>query len=852
MKLLRIALVTLLALIVIPVVAAGVLIATYDVNRLKPRIEAEAERLTGRHVTFAGDLSVKPSLVPTLSAEQVSIANIEGGSRPEMATLRRVELQIALLPLLSRRVEVSRIVLVEPDIVLERLADGRENWQLGAPAAAPSTAQPAPAQPAPSAPASSQDGGTPLEIAADAIRIENGRLLFRDARAGTETRFDLPRFDAALPANAPMTVEAEAAMNGTTAKLSGRFGPLAQLMARRTDGAPWPVSVTLEAAGARATAEGSIADLAAFGGWAFAVDAAVPDMAALAPFAPDVPLPALRDVAVKAQVKDSGGPIPAFSALTVTAGAADLQSLVEGLHLGKLEVSAPAADQPMRVAMEATFQGAPVALTGTLGAPAALLPGGPARAFPVDLAWQAAGASGTAKGSIADPRVPSGVNVLVAATVPDLAAVGKLAGASLPPFRDIAAQARLAERGTGFAGGAFLRELSLTMPQADATGEITWIVGRRQEVQVKLASKRIDADAILAMLRATPAAPGAAAPAGGAPPPPPLPQAQASTTLIPDTPLPFEALTLADAAANVTVGALTFGGQAWSDVQLAATLKEGQLAVAPLALTGPGGRAELRVSADARQPAPPVAVAVKAPSLALGPLMQALGQGQAVTGTMQLDLDIKGAGRTPHAIASTATGHFGAAMAGGDIDNRIVDALAGDILRAVGARVSREGRSNIRCVALRLDADKGVAQARALLADTALAKLDGGGAINMGSETMALRVRPTVKAGQVRIAAPVLVSGPWLGPKVGLDPAGAGQIAGQVLGGLRSGQNPLQALMGAGEATSADDCPRQLAIARGGAAGPVPAAEAPAASPQQQQQQPQRPQPRDLLRNLLR
>ncbi len=852
MRLLRIALWVLALLIVVPAVVIGVLIATFDANRLKPRIEAEALRATGRQVTIAGDLSIKPSLVPTLVAEKVAVANVAGGSRPEMATLQRLELQVALIPLLSRRVEVSRLVLVAPDILLERLADGRTNWEGPAAAATDPAPQPAPAPPPTPEPAAGS--APPTIFAVEALRIEDGRLTIRDARAGTEAHYDLARLEAALPATGPTTISAEAAVNGAKLALRGQFGPLARLMRPPPDAPPFPVLLTVEAAGARLSAEGSIADTTAMTGWKLALDATVPDMAALAPFVPDIPLPPLRDVALKAQAQDSGGPIPAVSALTLSAGAADLQSLVEGLRLEKLEIAAPAVDQPMRVAISAAINGAPAALTGTLGAPAALLPGGPARPLPVDLAWQAAGASGTVKGAIADPRVPSGVDLAVVAAIPDLAAMGKLAGAQLPALRDIAAQARIAERGTGFAGGAYLRDLKVTLPEGDLAGEATWIVGQRQAVQVKLASQRLDADALMAAFRAVPPAPAAPA-AGGAPPPPPLPaQAAGNGRLIPDTQLPFEALTLADGKAEITVAALTLLSQVWQDVRLTGSLQEGQLALAPLAFTGPGGRAEVRLSTDARQPSPPVALAAKVPALALGPLLAALGQGEAVTGTAELDLDIKGAGRTPHAIASTATGHLGFALPGGDIDNRLVDALAGDILRAVGAPLNRDGRSNIRCVALRLEATDGVAEARALLADTSLAKLDGGGAFNLGQETLALRVRPTLKVGQIRIAAPVLVSGPWRQPAVGVDPAGAGQIASQVLGGLAAGRNPLQALRGAGEATAMDDCPRQLAIARGGAAGPVPPAEAPPAeTPAQPQQRPTVPSnPRDLLRGLIR
>ena len=460
MRVLRIALWVLAALIVVPAVAIGVLIATFDANRLKPRLEAEALRATGRQMTIAGDLAIKPSLVPTLVAEKVSVANIEGGSRPEMATLGRLELQVALLPLLSRQVEVTRLVLLQPDILLERLADGRTNWQ---PPPAEAAGGTAPARQDTPAPGGTETSDTPApSFAVNAVRIEDGRLTIRDARAGTEARYDLKRLEAALPADGPTTVSAEAAVNGTPVTLRAQSGPLARLLAPAPGAVPFPIAATIEAVGAKIAAEGSITDPQAMTGWTLALDATIPDMAALAPFAPDVPLPPLREVALKAQAQDSGGPIPAFSALTLTAGAADLQSVVEGLRLEKLEIAAPAVDQPMRVTIAGAVNGAPVALTGTLGAPAALLPGGPARPLPVDLSGQAAGASFTVKGAVADPRAVTGVDLALVAAIPDLAALGKLAGAPLPALRDIAAQARLAERGTAFAGGAHLRDLTVT------------------------------------------------------------------------------------------------------------------------------------------------------------------------------------------------------------------------------------------------------------------------------------------------------------------------------------------------------------------------------------------------------
>src|SRR3546814_13217787 len=106
--------------------------------------------LTGRGLEIAGDVSLRLLPTPAFSAEQVTLANLEGGSEPVMARLEELRISIALLPLLRGEVLVESVTLVRPDILLEVLEDGRANWVLAdappADAAAPVT---------PSAPGSS-------------------------------------------------------------------------------------------------------------------------------------------------------------------------------------------------------------------------------------------------------------------------------------------------------------------------------------------------------------------------------------------------------------------------------------------------------------------------------------------------------------------------------------------------------------------------------------------------------------------------------------------------------------------------------------------------------------------------
>lgn len=83
---------------------------------------------TGREVEFGGDISFRILPSPALSAEDVRIANIPGGRSAEMLTLDSLDIRVAFLPLLGLNVELTSIVLESPQLSLERLADGRTNW----------------------------------------------------------------------------------------------------------------------------------------------------------------------------------------------------------------------------------------------------------------------------------------------------------------------------------------------------------------------------------------------------------------------------------------------------------------------------------------------------------------------------------------------------------------------------------------------------------------------------------------------------------------------------------------------------------------------------------------------------
>lgn len=131
--------------IVILVVVLGVVVATFDWNRAKPMINERASAAIGRPFAINGDLSVQWERQrdeggwrawvpwPRVIANDISVGNAPWAKAPQFATLKRGEFSLAPLPLLRQRLVIRRIQLTEPAADLERLADGRANWEFTLP-----------------------------------------------------------------------------------------------------------------------------------------------------------------------------------------------------------------------------------------------------------------------------------------------------------------------------------------------------------------------------------------------------------------------------------------------------------------------------------------------------------------------------------------------------------------------------------------------------------------------------------------------------------------------------------------------------------------------------------------------
>jgi len=218
-------------LVIVILVVGTVLLAPQFISSdlVKQEVESAVEAATGRKLTIAGD--VKITAWPTLGAElgDVTFANAPDGKADNMASMKQLRAELAIMPLLSGEIRVAEFVLQEPVINLEVAANGAPNWQFDVPDAPAPAPAPAPtSEPGDQAPSDTSSGGgtTPTEVAVSDMRIENGRISYSDAQSGDSYVFEdvdvsvsLPSLDEPLGIDGALTWNDErVTMNSTLAR----------------------------------------------------------------------------------------------------------------------------------------------------------------------------------------------------------------------------------------------------------------------------------------------------------------------------------------------------------------------------------------------------------------------------------------------------------------------------------------------------------------------------------------------------------------------------------------------------------------------------------------------------------
>ncbi len=127
-RLLKITL-SIFALIVVLIIAAIIILPlVINPNDFKPEIQSAVKDATGRDLIIDGklELSVFPWI--GISTGKITLSNATGFSAPNFAEIEESNIKVKLLPLLSKELEVKRIVLKGLVLNLAKNKQGVSNW----------------------------------------------------------------------------------------------------------------------------------------------------------------------------------------------------------------------------------------------------------------------------------------------------------------------------------------------------------------------------------------------------------------------------------------------------------------------------------------------------------------------------------------------------------------------------------------------------------------------------------------------------------------------------------------------------------------------------------------------------
>ena len=214
-------------------IALVVLVVLWDWNWFKGPIERQVQARTGRTFDIAGNLDVDLGRVTTIRADGLRLGNAQWSKSPDMATVRELQLDIRVWPLLRGDVRIPRIVLDTPRLRLEKGPKGVGNWVF-------------------------DKQGSQTRVQFTGLRVDDGRLQYIDPAAKTNIDVAVTSGKVDKPdAAPPIQVDGGGTWQGNKFTVQGQAQSPLDL---HDEQRPYRIDVHAQAGATKAHARGTLLD----------------------------------------------------------------------------------------------------------------------------------------------------------------------------------------------------------------------------------------------------------------------------------------------------------------------------------------------------------------------------------------------------------------------------------------------------------------------------------------------------------------------------------------------------------------------------------------------------------------
>ena len=301
---------------------------------------------------------------------------------------------------------------------------------------------------------------------------------------------------------------------------------------------------------------------------------------------------------------------------------------------------------------------------------------------------------------------------------------------------------------------------------SDLSGDVKVQTGERLRVDAQLASRNLDINDLSAILGAktqtNAAGTNTTTVSSGAP-----------GKLLPDATLQVDRLRAMDGSLTYRATSVKANDLDIRAVQLGAKLEAGILNLDPVAFNFNRGELKGTARINATRDTPYSAIDFRLSGYPLESIIPAKNGSTPISGRALGRARLEGSGSSIHRFAAGSKGSISLIVPQGQMRSAFAELLG--INASAGLLKLLRGdqsTSTIRCAVADFDVAGGVARARTFVLDTDVVLAKGTGSIDLGQETLNLRIDGNSKKPRLlRLWTPILVRGPLTKPSVGVDTA---------------------------------------------------------------------------------
>jgi len=237
-----------------PIVCLLLYLMISDLSGWRDTVSRLASNAINRKLTIGGEFQADIGRITRVTATDITLANTEWGSEPEMASVDRLTMEIDLWSLVSGPIFLPTVEAEGAEALFETDPDGRSNWILGDTVSEPD--------------------GAPIDLRIDHIDVADLTLRSRDSAEETAINLVVSSLRSDGDATGVHQLSIGASILDTQLGLSGRLGPLAGLVNTS--------KIDFDVVGALGSTEilcrGSIGDLGSLAGLDLEASVTVPDL----------------------------------------------------------------------------------------------------------------------------------------------------------------------------------------------------------------------------------------------------------------------------------------------------------------------------------------------------------------------------------------------------------------------------------------------------------------------------------------------------------------------------------------------------------------------------------------------